>query len=119
MSDPIDRRHFLGITATTGLVAGLVGRAAEAAADDPAAGAARMPQRPFLTAPSDFVDVSRGNPKPFTLRGEALAKARLTPETWRLEVVGDGSAEVARPARLEDGTALDLAGLKELGKACG
>jgi len=35
-------------------------------------------------------------------------KARLTPETWRLEVVGDDSSEVARPARLEDGTALDL-----------
>ena len=42
-------------------------------------------------------------------------KARLTPETWRLEIVGDGSAEIARPKRLEDGTALDLAGIKELG----
>ena len=31
----------------------------------------------------------------------------------------DESAEVARPARLEDGTALDLAALKELGKARG
>ena len=75
--------------------------------------------RSFLTDASDFVDVSRGNPKPFTLRGEALARARLTPETWRLEIVGDDSAEVAHPSRLADGTALDLAGLEELGKENG
>jgi DMSO/TMAO reductase YedYZ molybdopterin-dependent catalytic subunit len=72
-----------------------------------------------LTEAGDFVDVSRGNPKPSTLRGEALAKARLTPETWRLEVVSDGSARVERPARIEDGTALDLAALRELGKTRG
>ena len=119
MSDPIDRRRFLELTAATGFAAGFAGPAAEAAADDPAAGVARLPQRPFLTEPGDFVDVSRGNPKPFTLRGEALAKARLTPETWRLEVVSDGTSEVARPARLEDGSALDLAALKEMGKAHG
>jgi DMSO/TMAO reductase YedYZ molybdopterin-dependent catalytic subunit len=119
MSDPIDRRRFLELTAATGFAAGLAGPAAEAAADDTAAGVPRLPQRPFLTEPGDFVDVSRGNPKPFTLRGEALAKARLTPETWRLEVVSDGSSEVARPARLEDGSALDLAALKEMGKAHG
>ena len=65
------------------------------------------------------MDVSRGNPKPFTLRGEALARARLTRETWRLEVVGDDSAEVAHPCRLEDGTALDLPRLQELGKSHG
>ncbi len=115
MSDPIDRRSFLGLTAATGFAAGFPGWAAEAASDHPAVGAARLPARPFLTEAGDFVDVSRGNPKPFTLRGEALARARLTPETWRLEVVGDDSAEVAHPARLEDGSALDLAALKQLG----
>jgi DMSO/TMAO reductase YedYZ molybdopterin-dependent catalytic subunit len=72
-----------------------------------------------LTNAGDFVDVSRGKPKPYTLKGEALANARLTHETWRLEIVGDGSAQMDRPARLEDGTALDLAALKELGKAHG
>ena len=55
------------------------------------------PSRPLLTEAGDFVDVSRGNPKPFTLKGEALAKARLTPETWRLEVVGDGSSRGRAP----------------------
>jgi DMSO/TMAO reductase YedYZ molybdopterin-dependent catalytic subunit len=75
--------------------------------------------RSFLTTPEEFRDVSRGNPKPFTLQGDALVQARLTPETWRLEIVSDGSAQVASPRRLEDGTALDLAALHELGKQHG
>jgi DMSO/TMAO reductase YedYZ molybdopterin-dependent catalytic subunit len=118
MSDSIDRRRFLGAAAASGLGAGLAG----AAPGDRNSGnvtPAHRPTRPFLTEASDFVDVSRGNPKPSSLRGEALAKARLTPETWRLEIVGDGSSAVARPARLEDGTALDLAALKALGKSHG
>jgi DMSO/TMAO reductase YedYZ molybdopterin-dependent catalytic subunit len=75
--------------------------------------------RTFLTKPEEFRDVSRGNPKPFTLQGEALVQARLTPETWRLEIVSNGSAQVASPRRLEDGTALDLATLHELGRQHG
>jgi DMSO/TMAO reductase YedYZ molybdopterin-dependent catalytic subunit len=119
MSEPIDRRRFLGVAAATGISAGLAGRTAEAASGGRDAGVASQHSRPFLTEAGDFVDVSRGNPKPFTLKGAALAKARLTPETWRLEVVGNGSSRIERPARLEDGTALDLAGLEELGKAHG
>src|SRR4051812_2526071 len=42
--------------------------------------------RAVLTPADKFEDVSRGNPKPFTLRGDALLNARLTPETWRLEI---------------------------------
>jgi DMSO/TMAO reductase YedYZ molybdopterin-dependent catalytic subunit len=119
MSDPIDRRRFIGVAAAAGLSTGLAGRTAAAASVDRQGGPAPRPSRPFLTEAGDFVDVSRGNPRPFTLKGEALARARLTPETWRLEVVSDGPAQVERPARLEDGTALDLAALKELGKAHG
>jgi DMSO/TMAO reductase YedYZ molybdopterin-dependent catalytic subunit len=119
MSDPIDRRRFLGVAAAAGLSTGSAGRRADAPSGDRQAGTTPRSSRPFLTEASDFVDVSRGSPKPFTLRGEALRKARLTPETWRLEVVSDGSAQVERPARLEDGTALDLATLKEVGKAHG
>lgn len=119
MSDPIDRRRFLGLSATTGFAAGLAGSTVDAESELPPVGKAGRPPAPFLTEPADFVDVSRGNPKPHTLRGEALARARLTPETWRLEVVSDGSAQVEHPARLEDATALDLAGLKALGKSCG
>jgi DMSO/TMAO reductase YedYZ molybdopterin-dependent catalytic subunit len=122
MSDSIDRRRFLGVGAATGFFAGLAGPKAWAQAAAPGApksGAAPRTARPFLTEAGDFVDVSRGNPKPFTLRGEALVKARLTPESWRLEIVGDGSSEIARPSRLADGTALDLAGLEELGRTHG
>src|SRR4051794_41779050 len=115
MSEPIDRRHFLGVAAA----AGLAGQTAAAAPGGRRAVADPRPSRPFLTEAGDFVDVSRGNPKPFKLQGEALAKARLTTETWRLEVVSDGSTRVERPACLGDGTALDLAKLKELGKAHG
>jgi DMSO/TMAO reductase YedYZ molybdopterin-dependent catalytic subunit len=97
-------------------VAGVSGRAkgTTVAADEPA----RLPKT-FLTGAEEFVDVSRGNPKPHSLLGEALVKARLTPETWRLEIVGDDSSQVPHPCRLEDGTALDLPALRELGKTHG
>src|SRR5262249_1457356 len=47
-----------------------------------------------------------------------LIKARLTPETWRLEIVGDGVA-IGKPRKLDDGTAIDYATLLELGKKHG
>jgi DMSO/TMAO reductase YedYZ molybdopterin-dependent catalytic subunit len=80
---------------------------------------AKPQERKFLTEAESFQDVSRGNPKPFTLQGEALNKARLTAETWRLEIVGEGSAQLKSPRRLEDNTALDLATLQQLGKRHG
>jgi DMSO/TMAO reductase YedYZ molybdopterin-dependent catalytic subunit len=76
-------------------------------------------RKKFLTTPAEFRDVSRGNPKPYTLRGEALVKARLTPETWRLEIVSDGSTKVAKPRTLANETALDLEALHRLGKKHG
>jgi DMSO/TMAO reductase YedYZ molybdopterin-dependent catalytic subunit len=85
------------------------------ACSDDQAGAQAPREREFLTEPSAFRDVSRGNPRPFTLEGEALRTARLTPDTWRLEIVSDGTTEVARPCRLENRTALDLATLEMLG----
>jgi DMSO/TMAO reductase YedYZ molybdopterin-dependent catalytic subunit len=76
-------------------------------------------QRHFFTDQEKFTDVSRGDPKPFSLKGEALLKARLTPETWRLEIVSDGSTQIEKPRKLEDGTAVDLPTLEELGKKHG
>jgi DMSO/TMAO reductase YedYZ molybdopterin-dependent catalytic subunit len=73
----------------------------------------------FLTNPPDFRDVSRGNPRPFTLKGQALVKARLTPSTWRLEVVSDGSTQLANPRTLARGNALDLLTLEKLGRIHG
>src|SRR3954462_3620579 len=75
--------------------------------------------RPFLTKPEQFRDVSRGDPKPHTLKGDALVKARLTPETWRLEIVSDGSTQLQKPRKLDDGPALDLAPVEQLGKQHG
>jgi DMSO/TMAO reductase YedYZ molybdopterin-dependent catalytic subunit len=82
------------------------------------------PKHPFLTPAEKFSDVSRGNPKPHTLKGEALVKARLTPETWRLEITADMTTSEAVPLApqvqkqltIADGTALDFAALLELGK---
>ena len=75
--------------------------------------------RPFLTDAEKFRDVSRGNPRPHSLKGDDLVKARLTPESWRLEIVSDGSAEVEKPRKLDDQTAIDFAMLRELGKKHG
>jgi DMSO/TMAO reductase YedYZ molybdopterin-dependent catalytic subunit len=76
-------------------------------------------QKKFLTEPDDFVDVSRGNPRPHSLKGEALSKARLTPDTWRLEIVSDGSSQLGKPRKLDDGSGIDFDMLVELGKKHG
>lgn len=79
----------------------------------------------FLLTPADkFRDVSRGNPKPHTLMGEALVAAKLTPETWRLEITADGPATpeqkefatAGKQLKIDDGNALDFNALLELGK---
>ena len=76
-------------------------------------------ERSFLTTPSQFRDVSRGTPKPHTLKGDDLVRARLTPETWRLEVVSNGSTEIETPLTLEKRNALDLAALEKMGQRHG
>ena len=75
-----------------------------------------VPERRILTSAKDFGNVSRGDPLPYTLKGEALTKARLTADTWRLEVSAEEKAEIAKPLRLADGTALDMPALLQLGK---
>jgi DMSO/TMAO reductase YedYZ molybdopterin-dependent catalytic subunit len=78
-----------------------------------------MPERCFLTNPDAFRDVSRGNPVPHSLKGDDLVRARLTPETWRLEIVSDGSTQIEKPRKLNDNTALDFATIETLGKKHG
>jgi len=81
--------------------------------------------KPLLTPQDAFYDVSRGNPKPFTLKGKALDEARLTPETWRCEITADPFTEephtkvaskLEKSLTISDGTALDLPTLLSLGK---
>ena len=82
----VDRRDFLravgGATAAAA-ACGIAETASAAAGDPPPAGSM---QRRYLTNQVDFRDVSRGNPRPHTLKGDALVQARLTPETWRLDL---------------------------------
>lgn len=129
--EPLSRRQFVRATsalAASTLTGAFAGRASAAeappAAVTPAAKAIPAFPHPLLTPAEDFYDVSRGNPKPHTLTGEALVQARLTPETWRLEIVADPftseqvkePASLGKPLTLDDGTALDLPTLMELGK---
>jgi len=133
-SDSITRRDFVRTTsalAAAALASGLSdkARAAESPAPAPARPASpktagSAPRHPFITPADIFRDVSRGEPKPHTLTGEALIQARLTPETWRLEITADKtpnpaikeSAGLSKQLTLADGTALDLPALLELGK---
>jgi DMSO/TMAO reductase YedYZ molybdopterin-dependent catalytic subunit len=113
------RRNFLRL-GTTGLLAASASRGQDV--DNPLEPASAA--RPFLTPADQFEDVSRGEPKPHTLRGEALLQARLTPETWRLEITADDTttdivtqkAQLERSFSLSDGTALDYPALLDLGK---
>lgn len=74
--------------------------------------------RPFLTAAADFEDVSRGTPKPHTLTGDALIRAGLTPETWKLEIQTDETtnAIVTQKAQIGKAVTLDYPALLGLGK---
>ncbi|GEP43141.1 molybdopterin-dependent oxidoreductase [Brevifollis gellanilyticus] len=74
--------------------------------------------RSFLTSAADFEDVSRGNPKPHTLTGDALVRAGLTPETWKLEIQADEAtnAIVTQKAQIGKAVTLDYPALLELGK---
>ena len=95
---------------TAGLAAGLV-------ADDSAtAQPATPPAPPLLTPARDFQDVSRGNPLPHSLRGDAHCGPLGLRETWRLEILAENGVTLASPKRLEDGTALDFAALLRLGE---
>jgi DMSO/TMAO reductase YedYZ molybdopterin-dependent catalytic subunit len=100
MDDKLGRRDLLRLGLAGPLLGGL--RATDAQ-EAPA-----RSDRPYLTPPLKFADVSRGNPNPKTLKGEALVKARLTPETWQLEIVADEKSEVERPQTVDYAALLKL-----------
>lgn len=119
----IPRRQFIA-AAAAGLASAGLATQLVTAAEPPGAIAPKINRppppagpHPFLTPAGDFEDVSRGTPNPGTLRGEALTRARLTPETWRLEVTADETrvdyvqemTSIGRPLTL------DLPTLRELG----
>lgn len=120
MQSRITRREFVQTSSlvTAAALSGGLPLPVVATADE------AVPARPFLTPADKFRDVSRGSPKPHTLMGEALVAAKLTPETWRLEIIADGPATpeqkefatAGKQLKIDDGTALDLPALLELGK---
>ena len=133
-SDSITRRDFVRTTSALAAAALAGGFSNKAMAADapvppstktvPSKPASSAYPHPFLTPADKFRDVSRGDPKPYALKGEALIQARLTPETWRLEITADATpnpaindqAGLSNSLTLADGTALDLPALLELGK---
>lgn len=88
------------------------------AATQTARAEAQFLAHPFLTPADEFEDVSRGNPKPHTLTGEALVRARLTPDTWRLEIRADDTLDgvVTQKAQIEKPVTLDYPALLALGE---
>lgn len=76
-------------------------------------------ERTFLTTPAQFRNVSRGTPRPHDLKGDDLVRARLTPETWRLEIMADPGTSIQTPLTLEKRNAIDLPTLEKLGRQHG
>jgi DMSO/TMAO reductase YedYZ molybdopterin-dependent catalytic subunit len=114
-SPSVDRREFMCAVGSAAVLTA-VAEGSAVAGDPPAAA---PPPRTYLTNQPGFVDVSRGDPRPHTLKGDALVAARLTPATWRLEIVSDGTAEIANPRTIAKGNAIDLATLEKLGQQHG
>ena len=108
MSEPLSRREAFRF-GVAGIVAGATADPPMTTAADPPK-PSEHPPRPFLTAAKDFEDVSRGTPIPHTLKGDALVKARLTPETWRLDITAEDKAKIEKPLTL------DLPALHKLGE---
>lgn len=117
MTEPLTRREALRL-GVVGLAAGTLDRRAEGE-DAHRSAAPGVPPRTFLTPGADFGNVSRGNPLPYTLEPDALVKARLTSETWRLEIVAEDKATIDKSLTIAAGTALDLPGLLKLGEKNG
>src|SRR5262245_881846 len=106
----LSRRGFLSLGAVAATTQLLPPPATAAAEPSP-----KVPARPLLYTGGG---PARGNPHPHSFKGEDLVKARLTPESWRLEIIADG-CKIEKPRKLDDGTAIDFPTLLELGKQHG
>lgn len=121
MQDSNSRRTFIQKSSVLAAAA----MAGATKAQDAIVSDAALPH-PVLTPANDFQNVARGNPKPHSLQGEALIKARLTLETWRLEITADATvdpphvkqgAQLSKPLTMEKGNALDLPQLMKLAQS--
>ncbi len=109
------RRYFLQLGGTALVAAGSAPLWARERELDPALEAA-VAQLQYLTKPSEFRIVSRGNPRPDKLTALQRKEAGLDRETWRLEVIADpdSDAVISNPLTIENGRALDWKQLMHL-----
>jgi len=110
----VSRRAFLGAVGVGGVLSLDDALRLQASQEAPTP-AAVIRARPIIYTGSG---PGRGDPPPHTLQGEELERARLTPESWRLEIVADGCT-VERPCTLENDTAIDLRTIIDLGRTHG
>src|SRR5271156_1723371 len=82
----VSRRAFLGAVGLGSALSLEDVLSLQAAQEAPAA-APVIRARPFIYTGSG---PGRGTPPPHSLTGADLVTARLTPESWRLEIVADG-----------------------------
>src|ERR1051326_1816923 len=106
----ISRRRFLA--------AGVVAAGGKVLLDSSAFGAETTPKIPVRPLLYTGGGPARGDPSPHKLTGDDLVKARLTPESWRLEIIADG-CKIDKPRKRDDGTAIDMPTLLDLGKKHG
>ena len=127
MSSRLTRRDAIRTTAAAGLAASITGTMTQVNAETAISQSDLVPHS-FLTPGKQFYDVSRGNPKPFSLTGKALEDAKLTPDTWQLNLKVDPFTEdgvVREPAAAErefdtaEGTAIDYQQLMDLSEKHG
>jgi DMSO/TMAO reductase YedYZ molybdopterin-dependent catalytic subunit len=114
----LTRRYFLNLGAAGAAAFCSLPHHAGAAPGDDALEKAIAAIEPFFTAQKNFRDVSRGKPLPHSLPDDKKREVGLTRETWKLEVISDpdNPAKLGRELTKADNTAIDFAGLLELGR---
>jgi DMSO/TMAO reductase YedYZ molybdopterin-dependent catalytic subunit len=114
----LTRRYFLRLGSAGAAAIALGTRGGAAEPESKLLDEAIASLEPYFTPPEDFRDVSRGKPLPHSLPGEKKSEVGLTRETWSLEVISDpeNPAKLGRQLSKSDGTALDFAGLLDLGE---
>jgi DMSO/TMAO reductase YedYZ molybdopterin-dependent catalytic subunit len=114
----LTRRFFLRLGAAGSAAAACWPLAAHAGSSNEELSKAIASLEPYFTRQEDFRDVSRGKPLPHSLPDEKKQEVGLTRETWKLEVISDSEnpAKLGREFTKKDGSAIDFAGLLQLGE---
>ncbi|MEC9092965.1 MAG: molybdopterin-dependent oxidoreductase [Planctomycetota bacterium] len=125
MNNP-NRRNALKSTAA--IAACSLSNTSQAGPGEPPSSSSVLTETPCLTDARHFYTVARGNPKPHTLTGEDLVRARMTPESWRLEIATDNQTDpplitqkssCEKPRLIQDRNAITYEQLLEMGKSKG